>query len=74
MKMKMGSPVIGVLSLCLLLLLSPATAQSGVCDPLVPQNCLLPFPNNFWTKPVRNSFVKVVILIFLDHFYHFNHF
>ena len=28
------------------------TSQSGVCDPLVPQNCLLPFPNNFWTRQV----------------------
>ena len=26
---------------------------AGICDPVVPDNCLLPFPNNFYSQPVR---------------------
>ena len=30
-------------------------AQSGVCDPLVPESCMLPFPNNFYATSVRQK-------------------
>eukprot|EP00002_Diphylleia_rotans_P005930 TRINITY_DN1517_c0_g1_i2.p1 TRINITY_DN1517_c0_g1~~TRINITY_DN1517_c0_g1_i2.p1 ORF type:complete len:366 (+),score=69.76 TRINITY_DN1517_c0_g1_i2:51-1148(+) len=28
---------------------------TGPCDPLVPDYCLLPYPNNFWTSPDSRS-------------------
>jgi len=34
----------------LAVLATPAAAQQGVCDPIVPEACLYPFPSNFYTQ------------------------
>lgn len=41
-------------------LMSHATAR-GPCDPLVPEYCLLPFPNSFYTKrdPSTKTGIKI---------------
>jgi len=61
---------------CLLLFLatwSISTAQ-GICDPLVPEYCLLPFPNNFFTRAVIFLFFKFLLYWFSKRFFSFSFF
>jgi len=46
-----------------ILMISQASSQ-GICDPLVPENCLLPFPNNFWAKAVRRCQMPFLFFLF----------
>lgn len=51
-----------------LLLSFPGVYARGSCDPLVPEFCLLPFPNSFFTVPSDNSETGVLVDISSDSF------
>lgn len=43
---------------CLLLLAAIGTALASTCDPLCPQVCSYPFPNDFWRANGKLAFTR----------------
>ena len=49
------SPRLLIPALALLALIVPSAASASNCDPIDPRNCLLPYPNDWFTKASKST-------------------